>query len=121
MAESDRTKRAHELITTLRNAGYDVAYGAGTNDAFPEHVDTAREALADPETLMGYYLVVMADGTTDYYSSTVLEGSTAMHVAQIQMLGAHFRSVLEATGLETTQLVSAMVDEMITIEDADDE
>jgi len=112
-------KRAHELITTLRNDGYDVAYGADTNDAFDDHVAEARAALDEPDALMGYYLVAMAEGQTDYYSSTVVEGSTAMALAQIQMLGAHFRSVLEATGLETTTLVDAMVDEAITIEEAD--
>lgn len=44
-----------------------------------------------------------------------------MALAQIQMLGAHFRSVLEASGLETTTLVDAMVDEAIAIEEADGE
>lgn len=114
----DRSKRVHELITALRNDGYAVAYGADENADFPDHVVQAREALK-PDEAMGYYLVVMAPGTTDYYSSTVVEGGTAVGVTQIQMLGAHFRSVLEATGLDTTQLVDAMIDEAITIEEAD--
>jgi len=114
----DQTKRAHELITALRNDGYDVAYGADANDAFPEHVGQARDAL-NADELMGYYLVAMAEGQTDYYSSTVLEGSTASAIAQIQMLGAHFRSVKEATGLETAALIEAMVDEALTIDGAD--
>jgi deoxyribodipyrimidine photolyase-like uncharacterized protein len=116
---SERSKRVHELITTLRNDGYDVAYGADENNDFPEHVAQACEAL-EPDELMGYYLVVMAPETTDYYSSSVVGGGTAMGVTQIQMLGAHFRSVLEATGLETTQLVDAMVDEAVTIGEVDD-
>lgn len=116
---TDRSKRTHELITALRNDGYSVAYGADTNDDFPNHVAAARDAL-DAEELMGYYLVAMAPETTDYYSSTVVEGGTEMAIAQIQMLGAHFRSVLEFTGLETTQLVDAVVDEAITIEETDD-
>lgn len=119
MSESDRSKRVHELITTLRNGGWSVAYGADGNEDFPEQVAAARDAL-EPEDLMGYYLVAMEPEQTDYYSSTVVEGGTAMAVAQIQMLGAHFRSVLEATGLDTRDLVDAMVDEAVTIEGVDD-
>jgi len=115
----ERSKRVHELITALRNDGYTVAYGTDENDDFAEHVAQAREALK-PNELMGYYLVVMAPETTDYYSSTVVGGGTAMGVTQIQMLGAHFRSVLGATGLETTQLVDAMIDEAVTIGEVDD-
>ena len=33
--EEEEAKRAHELITALRNDGYDVAYGAPTNEDFP--------------------------------------------------------------------------------------
>ena len=116
---SERSKRVHELITALRNDGYTVAYGAEENGDFPEHVAQAREAL-EADELMGYYLVVMAPETTDYYSSTIVEGGTAMAVTQIQMLGTHFRSVLEATGLETTQLVYVMVNEAVTIGEVDD-
>lgn len=114
---ADESKRAHELITALRNDGYSVAYGADDNDDFPDHVAIARDALADPDDLMGYHLVAMAEGQTDYYSSTVLEGGTAAALAQIQMLGSHFRCVLDATGLDTTQLIDAMVDEALTIDD----
>jgi hypothetical protein len=116
---SERSKRVHELITALRNEGYSVAYGTEENGDFPKHLAQAREALESDE-LMGYYLVVMAPGTTDYYSSTVVGSGTAAAVTQIQMLGAHFRSVLETTGLETTRLVDAMVDEAVTIEEVDD-
>lgn len=119
--EQEETKRSHELITTLRNDGYDIAYGAGTNEEFPEHVSAARDALEDPDELMGYFLVAMAEGQTDYYSSTVLEGGTPMAVAQIQMLGAHFRAVLEATGLDTTDLIDAMVDEALAIDGGQDD
>ena len=118
--EQEEAKRAHELITALRNDGYDVAYGAPTNEDFPEHVDIARDALEDPDELMGYFLVAMTEGQTDYYSSTVLGGGTPVAVAQIQMLGAHFRSVLEATGLDTTDLVDAMVDEALAIDGGED-
>jgi len=45
--KEEGAKRAHELITALRNDGYDVAYGAPTNDDFPEHVATARDLLDD--------------------------------------------------------------------------
>lgn len=118
---SERSKRVHDLLTSLRNDGVDVAYGGGENTDFPDHVDTAQQALEDPDELMGYYLVVMAEGQTDYYSSTVLEGGTAMAITQIQMLGVHFRSVLEATGLDTTDLIDAMIDEALTIEEVDDD
>jgi len=118
---SEQTKRVHELITTLRNDGYNVAYGAAENEDFAEHAKLAREAL-EADGLMGYYLTVMAPGQTDYYSSTVVEGQeSAMALAQIQMLGSHFRTVLEATGLDTTTLIDAMVDEALTIEEIDDE
>lgn len=119
MTDGESAKRAHELLTALRNDGYEVAYGADTNEDFPEHVGVARDALEDPDQLMGYFLVAMTEGQTDYYSSTVLEGGTPMAVAQIQMLGAHFRSVLEATGLDTTVLVDAMVDEALAIDGGD--
>jgi hypothetical protein len=36
------------------------------------------------------------------------------------MLGAHFRSVLEATGLDTTDLIDAMVDEALAIDGGED-
>ena len=119
--EQEEAKRAHTLITALRNDGYDVAYGADTNEDFPEHVDVAREALEEPAELMGYFLVAMTEGQTDYYSSTVLGGGTPVALAQIQMLGAHFRTVLEATGLDTTDLIDAMVDEALAIDGVDDD
>jgi hypothetical protein len=118
--EQEETKRAHELITALRNDGHDVAYGVDTNEDFPEHVGIARDALEDPDELMGYFLVAMTEGQTDYYSSTVLGSGTPVALAQIQMLGAHFRSVLEATGLDTTDLIDAMVDEALAIDGGDD-
>jgi hypothetical protein len=42
--EEDEAKRSHELITALRNDGYDVAYGADANEDFPEHVDGGESA-----------------------------------------------------------------------------
>ena len=118
MSDNDEeTKRAHELITALRNDGYDVAYGVDTNEDFSEHVGVARDAFNDPDELMGYFLVAMTEGRTDYYSSTILGGGTPVALAQIQMLGAHFRTVLEATGLDTTDLIDAMVDEALAVED----
>ena len=117
--ESEETKRAHELITALRNDGYDVAYGTETNEDFPEHVDLARDALEDPDELMGYFLVAMNEGQTDYYSSTVLRAGPPVGMAQIQMLGAHFRAVLDATGLDTTDLIDAMVDEALAVNEGE--
>ena len=46
--EEDEAKRAHELITALRNDGYDLAYGADANEDFPEHVDADRRARLFP-------------------------------------------------------------------------
>jgi hypothetical protein len=117
--DEEETKHAHKLITALRNDGYDIAYGADTNEDFPEHVGIARDALKDTDELMGYFLVAMTEGQTDYYSSTVLGGGTPVALAQIQMLGAHFRSVLKATGLDTTDLIDSMVDEALAVEDGD--
>jgi hypothetical protein len=118
--DGEEAKRAHELITSLRNDGYDVAYGADINEDFSEYVGIARDALEDPDELMGYFLVAMTEGQTDYYSSTVLGSGTPVALAQIQMLGAHFRSVLEATGLDTTDLIDAMADEALAIDGGDD-
>lgn len=115
----EQTKRVHELITSLRNDGYTIAYGAPENEDFQEHVDEARDAL-DPEDLMGFYLVVMGPEQNDYYGSTVVEGGTATALSQIQMLGSHFRSVLEYTGLSTTDLIDAMVDEALTVDEVAD-
>jgi hypothetical protein len=119
--EQEETKRTHELITALRNDGYDVAYGTDANEDFPDHVDIARNALENPDELMGYFLVAMAEGQTDYYSSTVLEAGTPMAVAQIQMLGAHFRAVLDTTGLDTTDLIDAMVDEALAVNEGEND
>ncbi|KOX94237.1 hypothetical protein [Halorubrum tropicale] len=116
MSDEEETKRAHKLIAALRNDGYDVAYGADTNEDFPDHVGVARDALEDPDELMGYFLVAMTEGQTDYYSSTVLGDGTPVALAQIQMLGAHFWSVLETTSLDTTDLIDVMVDEALTID-----
>ncbi len=121
--DGKRAHRAHELITALRNDGYEVAYSDRANDEFPAHVDTGREALDGPEELMGYFLVTMAEGQTDYHASTVVEDGTASFVAQIQMLGAHFRALYDSTGEEmgVDMLVSSMIAEALTIDEMDEE
>jgi hypothetical protein len=120
--DGERAKRAHELITALRNDGYEVAYSDRANDEFPEHVAAGREALADPAELMGYFLVAMAEGQTDYHASTVVDDGTASFVAQIQMLGAHFRALYDSTGEEmgVDMLVNSMIDEALTIDEIED-
>lgn len=116
----DKAKRAHELITALRNDGYEVAYSGRANDDFPEHVVTGREQLDDPEELMGYFLVTMAEGQTDYTASTVVDDGTASLVAQIQMLGAHFRALYDSTDMDVDLLVNSMLDEALAIDEIED-
>ncbi len=107
------------MITALRNEGYTVSYSGAVNSDFEKHVEEAKKPLEEPDDLMGFYLLAMLEGRTDYYSSTVLGGGPPSAIAQIQMLGSHFRSVLDSTGLETTTLVEAMVDEALTIDDSE--
>ncbi|WP_254535257.1 hypothetical protein [Halomarina litorea] len=122
MAHSDsEVQAAHQLITTLRNQGYTV--GLDTDDIvedFNDHTVSAQ-ALLDADDLGAFFVIAHRQGQTDYSTSVILDESVAWGVIQIEMLGSHFRTVLDALPLSTTELVDAMVDEAITIEEMDNE
>lgn len=121
MTDDDPSKveAAHDLATTLRNEGYTVGFDSSdVVEEFDEHVDAAQQQL-DAEDLGAFFVVAHRDGQTDYSSSVVLDHDVAWGVIQIEMLGAHFRSVLDALPLDTTALVEAMVDEALTIDEHD--
>lgn len=116
-------KVVHDVMNRLRADGYEVGLNAGDYvDAFPEHVQETKRQL-DAEDLRACFLVAYREGHTDYSSAVSVDDSVAWGVIQIQMLGAHFRTVLDALSLSTTDLVSAMVDEALAVdelEEADD-
>lgn len=123
MPEDDppEIKAVHDLATALRNDGYTVGLDAeDVVEDFDEHV-TAAQAQLDAGDLAAYYVIAHREGQTDYSSSVIVDDSVAWGVVQIEMLGAHFRTVLDALPLDTTELVEAIVDEAITIDPTDDE
>lgn len=113
-------KAAHDIATTLRNDGYTIGFGSSdVVDDFDDHAIAAKRML-DVEDLGAFFVVSHRDGQTDYSTSVVLRDDVAWGVIQIEMLGAHFRAVLEALPLDTSDLIDAMVDEAITIDENED-
>lgn len=114
-------KKAHELTTKLRADGYSVGFDA---DDLVDDFDDHREqsiALLEADDVSAFFLVVERDQQTDFSSSVVVSDPVVYGVSQIQMLGAHFRTVLDNTGLETTELVESMVDEALVIDETTEE
>jgi gamma-glutamyltranspeptidase len=119
MSDEVDVKAVHDLAVSLRNDGYEVGLDAeDIVEDFNEHVENGR-ALLDEDDLSGYFVVAHREGQTDYASSVIVEDSVAYGIVQIEMLGAHFRTVLEALPMNTSELVDAMVDEAITIDTMD--
>ena len=121
MSDDEQVRAAHDLSTTLRNKGYSV--GFDTDDLvedFDEHT-ASGQALLDADDLGAFFVIAHRQGQTDYGSSVVLDDSLAYSLIQIEMLGSHFRTVLDTLPLSTTELVDAMVDEALTIDDMEDE
>ena len=113
-------KAAHDLATALRNDGYTVGFNAeDVVEDFDEHADQAQAQL-DADDLAAFFVVAHREGQTDYSSSVVVRDDVAWGVTQIEMLGAHFRTVLEALPLDTSELIDAMVDEAVTIDETGD-
>lgn len=113
-----RVKAAHDLATALRNEGYTVGFDADdVVEDFDDHAAAARGQL-DADDLAAFFVVAHREGQTDYSSSVVVRDDVAWGVTQIEMLGAHFRTVLEALPLETTDLIDAMVDEALTVDES---
>lgn len=111
-------KAAHELTTKLRADGYSVGFDADDLvEDFDDHREQAHEVL-DGDDVSAYFLVVERGQNADFSSSVVVDDPVVYGVSQIQMLGAHFRTVLDNTGLDTSELVESMVDEALAI-DAD--
>ena len=82
-------------LSESSETAFTLAYGADTNEDFPDHVDVARDALEDPDELMGYFLVAMTEGKTDYYSSTVLGGGTPVALATVKEIGELAQALLK--------------------------
>ena len=115
----DDVELAHDLTTTLRADGYTVGFDSSdVVGDFDEHKQTAGELL-EGDDVSSFFLVVERGETTDYSTSVIVADSTVWGVSQIQMLGAHFRTVLDSLPLSTETLISAMVDEAVTIDEAD--
>lgn len=117
----DNVQAAHALTTALRAEGYTI--GFDTEDIvedFDEHREMAA-ALLDEDDVAAFFITVAREGQTDYSSSVIVDDSTVWGVTQIQLLGAHFRTVLDTLPLSTTELVDAIVDEAVTIEENDDD
>ena len=113
-------KAAHDIATALRNDGYTVGFDSSdVVEDFDDHVAAAQADL-NPDDLGAFFMVAHRDGQTDYATSVVLEHDVAWGVIQIEMLGAHLRTVLEALPLDATDLIEAMVDEALVIDDLED-
>jgi hypothetical protein len=114
-------KAAHDIATALRNDGYTIGFdSADVVEDFDDHVAAAQADLG-ADDLGAFFTVAHRDGQTDYATSVVLEHDVAWGVIQIEMLGSHFRTVLEALPLDTADLIEAMVDEALTIDDLEDD
>jgi hypothetical protein len=110
-------KAVHDLQTALRNEGYTVGFGADDVVAdFDDHVHDAQAQL-DADDLAAFFVIAHREGQTDYASSVIVDDEVAWGVTQIQLLGAHFRTVLDALPLDTTDLIDAMVDEALTLDE----
>lgn len=110
-------KAAHDLVTALRNEGHTVGFESGDLvDAFDDHVERAQAQL-DADDLAAFYVIAHRQGQTDYSSSVVVDDSVIWGLIQVEMLGAHFRTVLESLPLDTTELIDAMVDEALAIDE----
>ena len=122
MASDDEpaVKAAHALVTSLRADGRTVGFDSSdVVEDFDDHV-AAGQDLLDAEDLGAFFVVAHRDGQTDYSTSVVLQDNVAWGVIQIEMLGSHFRTVLDALPLDTTDLIEAMVDEALTIDDMEE-
>lgn len=118
-APSD-VQAAHDLTTSLRADGYSVGFDVDDVVAdFPEHKQQATELL-EGDDVSSFFLVVERGESADYSTSVIVDDDVVWGVSQIQMLGAHFRTVLDALPLSTTDLVSAVVDEALTIDEETD-
>lgn len=115
--ETPKIKAAHDVVDALRAEGYTVGFDSDdVVEDFDEHAGEAQDQL-DAEDLAAFFVVAHREGQTDYSSSVVLEDEVAWGLVQIEMLGAHFRTVLDALPLSTTELVDAMVDEAIAADE----
>ena len=118
----DDVKAAHDLGVKLRADGYSVGFEADDvldEQTFADHKEQAAKTLFD-EDVASFYLAVERDQHTDYSTSCIVQDQSVWGISQIQMLGAHFRMVHDALPLSTSELIDAMVDEAITIDEDED-
>lgn len=112
---------AHDLTTSLRADGYTVGFDTDEDvvDGFDDHKQEAAELL-EGDDVSSFFLVVERGENADYATSVIVEDNVVWGLAQIQMLGAHFRTVLDALPFGTEGLISAIVDEALTIDEDGD-
>ena len=114
-------KAAHDIATALRSDGYTIGFDSSDIvEDFDDHVAAAQADL-DADDLGAFFTVAHRDGQTDYATSVVLKHDVAWGVVQVEMLGAHFRTVLEALPLDSTDLIKAMVDEALVIDNLEND
>lgn len=117
MTDNPEVKAAHDLATALRNEGYTVGFDSSdVVEEFDDHTVAAQRML-EADDLGAFFVVAHREGQTDYSSSVVVDDNVAWGVIQIEMLGAHFRTVLNALPLDTSELIEAIVDEALTIDE----
>lgn len=118
---SSKVEAAHDVVNALRAEGHTVGFQSeDIVEDFDSHAEQAKATL-DADDLAGFFVVAHRSGHTDFASSVVLGDSVAWGLVQIEMLGAHFRSVHDQLPLDTTELIEAMMDEAIAVEEMDDE
>lgn len=116
-----KVKAVHDVVTALRNDGYTVGFDSDdVVEDFDEHVAQGQQQL-DADDLAAYFVVAHREGQTDYGTSVVLGDDVVWGLIQVEMLGAHFRAVLDALPLSTTDLIDAMIDEAIAVDDMEGE
>lgn len=120
MTEDDRPpkeKAAHDLITSLRGEGYTVGFDSSdTLEDFEKHAKQAQAQL-DQDDLAAFFVVAHRDEQTDYSTSVVVDDEMVWALIQIEMLGAHFRTVYERVPLEASELIDVMVDEALAVDE----
>lgn len=122
MADDLDAVAAHQLVDALRADGYSVGLAgedAPLVDDFDSHVADGQ-AVLDADDLSAYFVAAQVGAETNYAAACVVDDPVVWGVSQIQLLGAHFRAVHDALGVDVDTLLDAMVDEALAIDDVED-
>lgn len=115
-----KVKAAHDVVDSLRAEGYTVVlHTSDVVDDFEHGVERSKELL-EADDLAACFVVAHREGQTDYGTTVVVNDSTIWGLIQIEMLGAHFRTVHDALPLDVDELVDAMIDEAVSTEEVGD-